>query len=364
MPSRKTRVLLLGPLLGSVSGVATHLNHLMQSRLSEEISFTHFVVGSEGRQENAVNQLLRLLCSPILLAVWILKEDIDIVHINVSLDHKSFPRDAVYLAVARALGRVVVFQVHGGAPPQQLYRSRMISELFVRRTFEAPNVVVLLSKAELNAYRSFVPKGRFRVIAHGIEVDHDEPLLRKATTAPLRWCYVGRLVESKGVAVCIEAARLLSAAGREFRFVIAGAGPQELALKAMAAPMVERGFIEFVGPQFGAAKEKLWQESDVFVFPTQHAEGLPYSLLEAMRAGVVPITTRVGAQPDVAVQGVHGLFIPPADPQALRDAVATLDGDRDLLLEMSRNCINRIRCQFSIDRFAGEFRETYESLMT
>ena len=53
-----------------------------------------------------------------------------------------------------------------------------------------------------------------------------------------------------------------------------------------------------------------------------YSEGLPYALLEAMAAGVVPVVTPVGAIPDVVTDGEHGLLVPP------RDAEAIAAGDR------------------------------------
>jgi glycosyltransferase involved in cell wall biosynthesis len=120
--------------------------------------------------------------------------------------------------------------------------------------------------------------------------------------------------------------------------------------------------VDFVGPIFGEEKNKLWRESDIFVFPTYHHEGLPYALLESMAAGCVPITTRVGGQPDVMQDGVHGLFIPSKDPRALADAVVKLDEDRPLQFEMAKNGIQRITEHYNVERLASQFRDVYNSL--
>jgi glycosyltransferase involved in cell wall biosynthesis len=81
-----------------------------------------------------------------------------------------------------------------------------------------------------------------------------------------------------------------------------------------------------------------------------------------MAAGCVPITTRVGGQPDVMQDGVHGVFIESKSPQALADAVIKLDDDRELLLKMARNGIARIRDHYNVERLARQFRDVYNSL--
>jgi glycosyltransferase involved in cell wall biosynthesis len=360
--TRKTRILLLGPELGAVSGVSTHLNQLFGSQLLEDFDLKHFIVGSEGRRETPIQKLVRLLMSPFALAVRVIQFRPEIVHINVSLDHKSFPRDAVYLAIARIFRRNVVFQVHGGELPQNLYKTKVIRNQFMRRVLKAANVVVLLAQSELDAYSRFVPGVRLQVIPNGVVVDPRAAVRESVINAPLKLAYVGRLVPAKGVADCIAAARLLRDSGRDFKLTIAGEGPQEMALRAEAEILIEGKLIEFVGSQFGEDKYRLWQETDLFVFPTAHAEGLPYSLLESMASGVVPITTRVGAQPDVIEDGVQGLFVPPSDPEALFDAIVTLDDDRQRLLAMSQQCVLRILRHYSADQLSAQFGDLYRSL--
>lgn len=361
-PDRKTRVLLLGPGLGAISGVATHLNQLFGSSLAGDFELQHFNVGSEGQQETRYGKLLRLVLSPVVLAAHIIRDRPDIVHINVSLDQKSFPRDAVYLGVARLLGRKTVFQVHGGEMPQDLYRCSVLRDQFVRRVMKSASVVVLLAASELEMYSQFVPGVHLRVIANGMSISPQLMRTDGVRRGPLRLTYLGRLVATKGVAECIEAARLLMDSGREFTLTIAGSGPQQAALRTQAAPLVDKGIIEFVGAKFGDEKDQLWCETDLFVFPTNHAEGLPYALLESMAAGAVPITTRVGAAPDVIEEGVHGLFVPAGYPQALCEAIIKLDDDREGLFRMSQECIARIRQGYSVDRLGAEFADLYRSL--
>ena len=61
-------VLLLGPSREAISGVTTHLNGLLGSRLATRFDLVHFQVGSEGRAEGAIGKLVRLALSPFSLA--------------------------------------------------------------------------------------------------------------------------------------------------------------------------------------------------------------------------------------------------------------------------------------------------------
>ena len=64
-------VLLLGPSREAISGVTTHLNSLLGSRLATRFDLLHFQVGSEGRREGIAGRLARCALSPLQLAAAI-----------------------------------------------------------------------------------------------------------------------------------------------------------------------------------------------------------------------------------------------------------------------------------------------------
>lgn len=110
--------MLLGPALHAVSGVTTHLNQLFHSSLAHDHQLLHFQVGSEGRKESRLSKLLRFAASPLQFVQAVRRQRPQIVHINTSMEWRSYWRDIVYLALAKAMGKRVVYQVHGGALPQ------------------------------------------------------------------------------------------------------------------------------------------------------------------------------------------------------------------------------------------------------
>ena len=358
----KKRILLLGPKRHAVSGVSTHLNQLYGSSLAADFDLQHFQIGSEGKSEGKFASLLRFITSPIALAWHILKTKPAIVHLNTSTDRKAFWRDLVYLYVAKFLGKKIVYQVHGGDLPRTLFNNEPSPTKWVERALRKTDVVSLLSSEEMREYADFAPGVRLELIPNAIELDPKVEVPTEPCAGPLRLAFVGRLAPSKGVAECIAATELLRAEGDDVHLTIAGSGPQEQELRDLVKAKKLDQHITFVGAIFGEEKNKLWRESHVFVFPTYHHEGLPYALLESMAAGCVPITTRVGGQPDVMQDGVHGLFIPSKDPRALGDAVKKLDSDRQLHFEMAKNGIQRIRDHYNVERLASQFRDVYNSL--
>jgi glycosyltransferase involved in cell wall biosynthesis len=362
MSSSRPHVLLLGPARTAVSGVSTHLNQLFKSQLSTCFQFSHFQVGREGRAENRLGTLLRLIVSPFAFAICVVQRNPRTVHINTSFDAKGFWRDLTYLMVAKVFRRRIVYQVHGGALPEELFSGNRRLTSFLRRVLSWPDVVVLLSERELSAYHKFAPDVRLALIANAVEIeDVDLNLARYASNRPLEVVYIGRLAESKGVFDTVQAVAMLRDCGIEVHLRLAGSGAAEQPLRKaiMEARLSDR--VELLGPIFGAAKQQLWRSANVLAFPS-HGEGLPYALLESMAAGVVPVISPVGGIPDVIQDQLHGLFVPPHDPRALADAIERLHRDRASLQRMALAGRQRIVDRYSVDRLAAEFQQLYASL--
>jgi len=360
----KRKIVLFSPSLNAVSGVSTHVRILCASDLAREYDLLHFQVGSEGRRENALQKLMRFTLSPLHLALFLLRTGAQVVHMNASLDPKSYWRDLVYSIVARLLGRRVVNQIHGGAMPQDFFRGNACLTWILRRFLVSSDVVAVLSSGALTAYRAFDSRIKVHLVPNAIDPAGLADQMRSYNTdRPLKLVYVGRLVRSKGLFEIIEALMELKRAGREFRFSMAGLGQDQGELMAALERAGLGDSVQFLGGVFAAEKRRLWLESDLFVFPSFHMEGLPYSLLEAMAAGCVPITTPVAAIPDVMRDGEHGLFVPAKDAGALAIAVAALDDDRERLIRLAKAARRRVLERYTVARLAEDFRELYNGCL-
>jgi glycosyltransferase involved in cell wall biosynthesis len=69
--------------------------------------------------------------------------------------------------------------------------------------------------------------------------------------------------------------------------------------------------------------QQVYAEYDIFVFPSL-MEGLPSVILESMAAGMAVITTETCGMADVVEDGFNGLLIPPANAEAIEDAILRL----------------------------------------
>ncbi len=364
MDAARPVVLVLAPHREAVSGVSTYLNGLFASLLAGEFSLVHFRVGSEGCAQGTVARLARLCTSPLRLASAILARGAAIVHINSSLNAHALWRDLGHLLAAKACGARVLFQVHGGQLPQEFCGGSRLLAALLRVALLMADAIVVLAQVELEAYRTFLRSDRIVVLPNGIESAPYASLVREAADPPgtLRLLYLGRLTKEKGLYELLQALKIARAAGTCARLVIAGSGPEESRLQRFAREGGIAEEVTFAGPVFGTTKAALLARSDALVLAS-YGEGLPYALLEGMAAGMPAIVTRVGAIPDVVVEGLHGMFVPLHDGNAIARAIARLAADGELLARMGRACRQRIAGSYALERAAGELGRLYAGIL-
>ncbi|MEP6990303.1 MAG: glycosyltransferase family 4 protein, partial [bacterium] len=83
--------------------------------------------------------------------------------------------------------------------------------------------------------------------------------------------------------------------------------------------------------------------------------------LEALALGVPVVASRVGGLPDIVVDGVTGILVEPARPDALAGALVRLLGDPALRREMGSAAKLDVQ-RFSLDAYSGRLSEIYWEL--
>lgn len=355
---RLPTVLILGPDRSAISGVSTHLNLLFSSGLARRFHLRHFQVGSEGRTENVLSRLLRLAGSPFALAATLLTGKVDVLHVNTSLNRRAYWRDFAYMLVARLCGVPVLCQVHGG----NLRGFSAAAGFFtsaLHATLRLPDIVVVLSRSELESWRQLVPGQPVLHLPNAIDPRPYLGLERPPLAGrPLQLLYIGRLCREKGLYEALNGLRMAQVHGITAQLTIAGAGPDAAALRNKASQLGLERHVRFVGPVVGDAKPALLAQSDVLLLPS-YSEGLPYALLECMAAGMPAIVTPVGAIPDVVVEDQHGIFVPPRDVPSVARAIASLAADPGLVARMGAASRQRVAAAYSVQRLTEEFTRLY-----
>ncbi len=164
---------------------------------------------------------------------------------------------------------------------------------------------------------------------------------------------VGRAVEKKGYDDLLIALQALPLQ-RHWRLLHIGGGPllKDLQQQAQTLGIAER--LSWLGPQSQQTVLQHYRQADLFVLPCRigadgDRDGLPNVLMEAQSQKLPCLSTQVSGIPELIVNQVTGLLIPPRDTAALSAALDRMITDPVLRARLGEAGYQRVRQHFSLE---------------
>ena len=117
--------------------------------------------------------------------------------------------------------------------------------------------------------------------------------------------------------------------------------------------------IHFLG--FRTDIKELSKVADIFLFTTLQ-EGMPRSMMEAMASGLPCIASKIRGNVDLLEEGIGGYLVPAKDENAVADRLERLVENLDLLEEMSKANLERIK-GFDIRVVKKRMEEIYKEVL-
>jgi glycosyltransferase involved in cell wall biosynthesis len=194
------------------------------------------------------------------------------------------------------------------------------------------------------------------VVRYGIE---NIPItLANSGQQPPRLIMVARFNEQKDQATLLKAVALIK--NYDFHLDLVGSGVFLESCKALAEFLEITDKVSFLGDRRDVPE--LLAKSQIFILST-HYEGLPISILEAMRAGLPVVATSVNGIPEEIENGKTGLLVPRQDAKALAEALLKLIQSPEIRQQMGEAAREKFLREFTIDRMIGEIKNVYESVL-
>jgi glycosyltransferase involved in cell wall biosynthesis len=267
---------------------------------------------------------------------------------------------------ARRVGAALVLHEHFADPRMPAYQSladRMLAGLTHRA------IAVSASTRDFLVRRRHVPASRVRLIWNGAPLDEFAPVASQAAravrdglgiaaAAPVVGA-VARLSEQKGHRFLLDAAARILRARPEVRFLLAGDGDQEPALRRQAAELGIAAAVVFAGHREDIPA--VLGAIDVLCISSTY-EGTPLSLFEAMASGKAIVSTSVDGCREVLVDGVSGLLVPPREPQALADALLRVLGDGNLRASLAASAREASR-RYDVGACVRQMEALYDEVL-
>jgi glycosyltransferase involved in cell wall biosynthesis len=143
------------------------------------------------------------------------------------------------------------------------------------------------------------------------------------------------------------------------RLAIAGDGVERPLVEARVRELGLENVIRLLGATRGP--DAVLAGSDAFVNPA-YAEAFPYTVIEAMSAGLPVVATDVGGTRE-ALEGGAGILVPPKDPVALALALRELLADPDRMAAMGRLAAEAHAARFTTERMVAGTMAVYAELV-
>lgn len=232
---------------------------------------------------------------------------------------------------------------------EQKYLQSVDGFIFNSRTTET--VVSSLVENRKPSILAYPPTDRFG------EPISEKEILERAKGQELRILFLGNLIHRKGLHTLLQAVSL-----QPFALRIDAVGSltsEPLYTKQVRKLITRKDLSSFVFLHGSLDKEPLVEklkQAHVLVVPSSY-EGFGIVYLEGMCFGLPAIGTTAGAAGEIITEGVDGFLIEPENAIELSEKLQTLNGRRDILLQMSLASRARYLRQPNWEETAGRIRE-------
>ncbi len=361
------KILVLTPDLSQSGGVANYYNAL---KLNEIKGIEYFFVNKA--KARATSVLSKIYYSVAIYIKFIYKiREKQLIHINPSLNLKSFYRDMIFIFISRIFRKKVIIFFRGWEEcfQEKIERNRFSMFLF-RHTYAKGAAFIILSelfRQKLIALGVSSKKTFFieTTVAGSEKLGFNIKEKIISANTHINCLFISRILKEKGIYIAIDAfiKSKEELNSHNMTFYIAGEGDE---LNAAQSYVKDKGRsdIKFVGQVSGQIKINLLEKSHIMIFPTYYGEGLPNCILEGMLYGM-PIISRINAGvPDVVEHKVNGYLTKSTDKDIFANFLTAIVKDRPVYELMAMENYNKAQATFTTQKVTKRLLNIYKQCLT
>jgi phosphatidylinositol alpha-mannosyltransferase len=299
-------------------------------------------IGANG----AVSNLSVFPEGPISLRRELRVGNYDVVHVHEPLA-PTVGWDATIFRGAPVVGTFHAYST-------KAFPNHLSTLLGARRRFNQLSARIAVSEAAAWTGRRWFG-GEYHVVPNGVDVAA-APKGPKPQGDELRLLFVGRAEERKGLPVLLSAFQAL-VEHVPCRLTIVGADPEDVCRLVGDPDVLSQ--IDVLGKVSDSVLWRQFGDADLLCAPSLAGESFGMVLIEAMAAGTPVIASKIAGYSDVVTDGVDGVLVPPADPQALAEELQRLAHEPQRLRAMGE--AGRLSAErYAWPRVADEVKQVYE----
>lgn len=352
------RLALVGPLPPPAGGMANQTRQLADKLAAEGVRVELVQTNAPYRPAwlasvrglRAAGRLLPFLC-----ALWRAAGRSDLMHVmaNSGWSWHLFAAPAIWIAHLR--GCPVIVNYRGGEAAPFLERQGALVGFTMRRA-------ALLAVPSGFLQGVFARFGmRAEVLPNAVDVERFVPRGRAFRPDAPHFIVTRNLEAIYDNETALRAFALVRAQRPDARLTLAGEGPELARLQALASLLGVAASVHFAGRLGREQVAALYADADVMINPSR-VDNTPNSVLESLACGVPVVSTRVGGVPFLVEDGLTALLVPPADPDAMAQALLHLLDHPDTAAALRAEGLDHV-AQFAWPAVRVRIENAYRSVL-
>jgi glycosyltransferase involved in cell wall biosynthesis len=370
------RILLVGPMLtqgneSKTGGLSRYVFDILNSELTCDIRHFNISRPLKSKINNAQDGnsivsggLLRLIVglvitlrNMIIFPFVLMRYSPDIVHIAATSGLVFF-EDSYYLILSKIF-RKKIFLHYLGAFDLYYNTVGKFHKYFIQTILRMCDHIALLSERVHSIVKEFGKIKAVSVIPSGINMDdylNSENKKSMRSDDVVRILFLGGFdAIRKGIVDIVEAIPKVAAKNHNALFLLSTSKSILLTLEK-SDNILPLDWIPI------EEKIRLYKDCDIFLLPSYN-EGLPYSMIEAMAAGMAIIASDVGGIPEAVKDGVNGIIVRPGSVSDIVNSLNFLIENKETRVDMGKENIALVREKYSVSRNMQIIFEIYKNMM-
>ena len=309
------KILIVVPSFTILGGVANHYQGLAPF-WKENVTYVIY-----GKRKH-IPAIFTLIPDYLYFIFLLMTRHVDVVVVNPSLRYYQIVRDGVYLMTAKLFGKKIATFFHGW--DDRVFENIRKHPFLFCKTYGKSNIIFTLYSGFMNDLRSLPLQCPVKLtttkVSDSLVEDFDISIREGKINQIL---FLARVENSKGIDITLQAFEILKKHNRDLKLCVCGIGD---ALEQAKLYVKEKNIegVSFEGFVKGDDRIKYFKDSQIYILPTTHGEGMATSVLESMAMGLVIISRPVGGVIDFFEEGKMGCLLESLRPEDYAKAIQKL----------------------------------------
>jgi glycosyltransferase involved in cell wall biosynthesis len=291
-----------------------------------------------------------------LVRAWQLRKKDDILYAHWMI------AGLIGVLLKKWYGNPLVLMMHHAHEPSRIYRwiLRHADHVLVNAPFVKEKTAKIFPHHNLSLVGVTIDPSFYRKISTK-ETLSLRSILKIDPTDFVCIC-IGRLIPLKGQEYLLRALKQLIIVHPNIKLILVGKGPLKSHLIKLCKELDINSYTRFIDQVENKELPVWYKMADVTIAPSivdqeGETEGLGMTAIESLAAGTPIIASRVGGLGTHIVHEKNGLLIPPADPDALAEAIARILEDQALLQQFNNalDSVSERPQSYNVDLVHGIF---------